>query len=143
MSRPLTTVITPLLTCSVQSFASPASSLKSRLHSCRYCGGRIGVALTTTAFVLMMVLLLQPKKPRFSQFTTTVFGLFYTSYLPVFWVKLRMLSVPAINSSECQLELALSVIYYQRRAVWTAIRSETAAGALCSDPCDAVYSSFS
>jgi Na+/melibiose symporter-like transporter len=75
--------------------------------SCRYCGGRIGVALTTTAFVLMMVLLLQPKKPRFSQFTTTVFGLFYTSYLPVFWVKLRMLSVPAINSSECQLDLAL------------------------------------
>ncbi|GAQ78320.1 phosphatidate cytidyltransferase [Klebsormidium nitens] len=63
-----------------------------------YCGGRIGVALTTTAFVLMMVLLLQPTKPRFSQFTTTVFGLFYTSYLPVFWIKLRMLNAPALNS---------------------------------------------
>jgi hypothetical protein len=32
----------------------------------------------------MMVLLLQPENPCFSQFTTTVFALFHTRHLPVF-----------------------------------------------------------
>ena len=46
------------------------------------------------AFGLLVLLLMTQRRPRFSQFTSTVFGLFYCGYLPSFWLKLRMLSLP-------------------------------------------------
>lgn len=47
------------------------------------------VALTVCAFSLLGVQILLQSKPRFSQFTSTLFGLFYCGYMPSFWVKLR------------------------------------------------------
>ncbi|KAJ7514508.1 hypothetical protein O6H91_23G048100 [Diphasiastrum complanatum] len=64
-----------------------------------YFGGRMGVAVTTAAFLLAIVLLLQRGSPRFSQLSSAIFGLFYCGYLPSFWVKLRCtVAVPAINT---------------------------------------------
>eukprot|EP00249_Psilotum_nudum_P017001 c26101_g1_i1 orf=139-1599(+) len=64
-----------------------------------YFGGRAGVALTTAAFILAIVLLLQRQKPHFSQLSSVIFGLFYCGYLPCFWVKLRCcLAVPGLNT---------------------------------------------
>ncbi|KAI4379756.1 hypothetical protein MLD38_006010 [Melastoma candidum] len=61
--------------------------------------GHIDVSVTSAAFVVAMVLLLQRGIPRFSQLSSTMFGLFYCGYLPCFWVKLRCsLSAPALNS---------------------------------------------
>ncbi|CAM6081582.1 unnamed protein product [Calypogeia fissa] len=63
-----------------------------------YFGGRMGVIVTTSAFGLAAVLVLQ-KGPRFSQLTSAIFGLIYCGYLPSFWIKLRCgLSVPALNT---------------------------------------------
>lgn len=63
--------------------------------------GHIDVSVTSAAFVVAMVLLLQRGNPRFSQLSSTMFGLFYCGYLPCFWVKLRCgLSAPALNSSK-------------------------------------------
>ncbi|KAH7431673.1 hypothetical protein KP509_08G060300 [Ceratopteris richardii] len=64
-----------------------------------YFGGRVSVAVTTAAFVLAIVLLLQREKPRFAQFSSVIFGLFYCGYLPSFWIKLRCgTAIPALNS---------------------------------------------
>eukprot|EP00894_Picocystis_sp_ML_P002933 jgi/Pico_ML_1/53450/g3989.t1 len=43
--------------------------------------------------------LLQSNKPRFSQLTSSIFGLFYCGFLPSFWLKMRALTTPvaAIN----------------------------------------------
>lgn len=46
------------------------------------------------AFGLLVLMLVMQRRPRFSQFTSTVFGLFYCGYLPSFWLKLRMLNTP-------------------------------------------------
>lgn len=35
--------------------------------------------------------MLLQRRPHFSQFTSTVFGLFYCGYMPSFWVKLRQM----------------------------------------------------
>jgi len=46
-----------------------------------------------------MALLLQRGNPRFSQLSSTMFGLFYCGYLPCFWVKLRCgLTAPVLNT---------------------------------------------
>eukprot|EP01018_Ginkgo_biloba_P037365 Gb_13153 [translate_table: standard] len=64
-----------------------------------YFGGRMGVAVTSSAFFLATVLLLQRGSPRFAQLSSAIFGLFYCGYLPCFWVKLRCgLAVPALNT---------------------------------------------
>lgn len=61
--------------------------------------GQIDVSVTSAAFVVAMGLLLQRGNPRFSQLSSTMFGLFYCGYLPSFWVKLRCrLTAPALNS---------------------------------------------
>jgi hypothetical protein len=66
----------------------------------RYFGGRMGVAVTSSAFFLATVLLLQRGSPRFAQLSSAIFGLFYCGYLPCFWVKLRCgLAAPALNTS--------------------------------------------
>jgi len=65
-----------------------------------YFGGRMGVAVTSFAFFLAIVLLLQRGSPRFAQLSSAIFGLFYCGYLPCFWVKLRCgLSAPALNTT--------------------------------------------
>ncbi|CAM8929415.1 unnamed protein product [Rhodiola kirilowii] len=62
--------------------------------------GHIDVSVTSAAFVVAMALLTQKGIPRFSQLSSTMFGLFYCGYLPCFWVKLRCgLAVPALNTS--------------------------------------------
>ncbi|XP_050203569.1 phosphatidate cytidylyltransferase 4, chloroplastic isoform X2 [Mercurialis annua] len=61
--------------------------------------GQIDIPVTFAAFVVAMALLLQRGNPRFSQLSSTIFGLFYCGYLPCFWVKLRCgLAVPALNT---------------------------------------------
>ncbi|XP_042038514.1 phosphatidate cytidylyltransferase 4, chloroplastic-like [Salvia splendens] len=63
-----------------------------------YCG-HIDVSVTSAAFFVATALLLQRGNPRFSQLSSTMFGLFYCGYLPCFWVKLRCgLAVPALNT---------------------------------------------
>ncbi|EFJ29916.1 hypothetical protein SELMODRAFT_270747 [Selaginella moellendorffii] len=63
-----------------------------------YFGGRMGVSVTTAAFFLATTLLLQRGSPRFSQLSSGFFGIFYCGYLPSFWVKLRALAVPALQT---------------------------------------------
>lgn len=59
------------------------------------------MAVTTASFLLATVLLLQ-RRPRFSQLSSAIFGLFYCGYLPCFWIKLRCgLAIPAITTSKC------------------------------------------
>eukprot|EP00250_Pteridium_aquilinum_P009896 c19010_g1_i1 orf=548-1936(-) len=77
--------------CSVICAAMPLMTL--------YFGGRVSVAVTTAAFFLAIVLLLQREKPRFAQLTSAIFGLFYCGYLPCFWIKLRCgTAIPALSS---------------------------------------------
>lgn len=72
----------------------------------RYFGGRVSVAVTTAAFFLAIVLLLQREKPRFAQLSSAIFGLFYCGYLPCFWIKLRCgTAIPALSSSQCPVLL--------------------------------------
>ncbi|KAL0714893.1 hypothetical protein Bca4012_021872 [Brassica carinata] len=62
--------------------------------------GHIDIAVTSAAFVVAMALLLQRGNPRFSQLSSTMFGLFYCGYLPCFWVKLRCgLTAPVLGRS--------------------------------------------
>ncbi|CAF2113253.1 hypothetical protein HID58_082652 [Brassica napus] len=63
--------------------------------------GHIDIAVTSSAFVVAMALLLQRgRNPRFSQLSSTMFGLFYCGYLPCFWVKLRCgLTAPVLGRS--------------------------------------------
>ncbi|KAK6920308.1 hypothetical protein RJ641_016212 [Dillenia turbinata] len=68
------------------------------VKNCLYLG-QIDVGVTSAAFVVAMALLLQRGSPRFSQLSSTMFGLFYCGYLPCFWVKLRSgLNAPALNT---------------------------------------------
>ncbi|XP_042048273.1 phosphatidate cytidylyltransferase 4, chloroplastic-like [Salvia splendens] len=61
--------------------------------------GHIDVSVTSAAFFVATALLVQRGNPRFSQLSSTMFGLFYCGYLPCFWVKLRCgLAVPALNT---------------------------------------------
>uniref|UniRef100_A0A1J3IE23 Phosphatidate cytidylyltransferase n=1 Tax=Noccaea caerulescens TaxID=107243 RepID=A0A1J3IE23_NOCCA len=61
--------------------------------------GHIDISVTSGAFVVAMALLLQRGNPRFSQLSSTIFGLFYCGYLPCFWVKLRCgLTAPLLNA---------------------------------------------
>lgn len=77
--------------CSVICAAMPLMTL--------YFGGRVSVAVTTAAFFLAIVLLLQREKPRFAQLSSVIFGLFYCGYLPSFWIKLRCgTAIPALST---------------------------------------------
>jgi CDP-diglyceride synthetase len=66
--------------------------------------GHIDISITSAAFVVAMALLLQRGNPRFSQLSSTMFGLFYCGYLPCFWVKLRCgLTAPVLNTGKHSL----------------------------------------
>lgn len=64
--------------------------------------GKSTAALTIAALLVLSLQLLTTKKPRFAQLTSSVFGLFYCGYLPSYWIKLRLLRAPAINSAIAQ-----------------------------------------
>ncbi|KAJ9538995.1 hypothetical protein OSB04_031728 [Centaurea solstitialis] len=79
--------------------------------------GQIDVSVTSSAFVVAMTLLLQRGNPRFSQLSSTIFGLFYCGYLPSFWVKLRCrLAAPALNTAP-KLSKAKSAL--KRKGSWS------------------------
>lgn len=61
-------------------------------------GGKMASAMAVASFLVLSLQLLVSERPKFSQLTSSVFGLMYCGYLPSFWVKLRLLSVPATNS---------------------------------------------
>jgi len=88
-------------------------------------GGKMASAMAVAAFLVMSLQLVAVEKPKFSQLTSSVFGLMYcgksfrlrvrsislgslevnshilpifSGYLPSFWIKLRLLAVPAPNS---------------------------------------------
>jgi len=65
-------------------------------------GGKAQTAMAVATFAVMIIQLLAVKKPKFSQLTSSVFTLLYCGYLPSFWIKLRLLAVPAINSTVVQ-----------------------------------------
>jgi len=61
--------------------------------------GHIDISVTSAAFIVATALLLQRGNPRFSQLSSTMFGLFYCGYLPCFWVMLRCgLSAPVTST---------------------------------------------
>lgn len=73
--------------------------------------GNIDISVTSAAFVVAMALLVQRGNPRFSQLSSTMFGLFYCGYLPCFWVKLRCgLAAPALNTGKLSPFLLLHTI---------------------------------
>jgi phosphatidate cytidylyltransferase len=65
-------------------------------------GGKTASAMGVASFLVLSLQLIASRKPRFSQLTSAVFGLLYCGYLPSFWIKLRLLSVPAVNSTIVQ-----------------------------------------
>lgn len=65
-------------------------------------GGKPALMLTLAAFILLCMEILTVEKPKFSQLTAAVFGLFYCGFLVSFWVKLRMVAAPALSASVAQ-----------------------------------------
>lgn len=65
-------------------------------------GGFTASAMAVSTFVLLSLQLVASHRPRFSQLTSAVFGLVYCGYLPSFWIKLRLLAIPAVHSTVMQ-----------------------------------------
>ncbi len=61
-------------------------------------GGKMASAMAVATFAVLSLQLFASEKPRFSQLTSSVFGLMYCGYLPSFWIKLRLLAIPAANT---------------------------------------------
>eukprot|EP00204_Picochlorum_oklahomense_P001877 CAMPEP_0118806222 /NCGR_PEP_ID=MMETSP1161-20130426/30510_1 /TAXON_ID=249345 /ORGANISM="Picochlorum oklahomensis, Strain CCMP2329" /LENGTH=382 /DNA_ID=CAMNT_0006735335 /DNA_START=120 /DNA_END=1265 /DNA_ORIENTATION=- len=61
-------------------------------------GGKMASAMAVASFLVLSLQLVAVEKPRFAQLTSSVFGLLYCGYLPSFWIKLRLLAIPASNS---------------------------------------------
>lgn len=57
--------------------------------------GRSSILLAVAAFFLLVMNLVAIGKPKFSMLASTLFGVFYCGWLPSFWIKLRLLSMPA------------------------------------------------
>eukprot|EP00887_Chlorella_sp_A99_P001916 scaffold18.g1916.t1 len=64
--------------------------------------GRTAAAMAVACFLVLSLQLLASRKPRFAQLASSIFGLFYCGYLPSFWLKLRLLAVPAAHSALAQ-----------------------------------------
>lgn len=63
-------------------------------------GGQLGLVQGLANFAILVLQMFAAKeRPRISQFMATVFGLFYCGLMPSFWVKLRLLAVPAVNTT--------------------------------------------
>ena len=65
-------------------------------------GGKMASAMAVASFLVLSLQLVAVEKPRFAQLTSSVFGLMYCGYLPSFWIKIRLLAIPAVNSSLLQ-----------------------------------------
>jgi phosphatidate cytidylyltransferase len=65
-------------------------------------GGKTASAMAVATFIVLSLQLLASRKPRFAQLTSAVFGLVYCGYLPSFWIKLRLLAMPALHSTVMQ-----------------------------------------
>ena len=61
-------------------------------------GGKMASAMAVATLLVLSLELIVVEKPKFAQLTSSVFGLMYCGYLPSFWIKLRLLSIPAANS---------------------------------------------
>jgi phosphatidate cytidylyltransferase len=79
------------------------------------------------AFSLLALQMLLQRRPRFAQFTSTLFGLFYCGYLPSFWIKLRALAWAA--PSGAPLAAALSAAGLDR--LWVVGLPATLLTVLC------------
>ncbi|KAL3156701.1 hypothetical protein ABBQ38_000976 [Trebouxia sp. C0009 RCD-2024] len=86
---------------------SPPSPIVSALTTAMCLGlsiwthithGRATAALAVASFAVLAVHVSLTEKPTTAQLASAVFGLFYCGYLPSFWVKLRLLSAPAVHS---------------------------------------------
>lgn len=86
---------------------SPPSPIVSALTTAMCLGlsiwthithGRATAALAVASFAVLAVHVSLTEKPTMAQLASAVFGLFYCGYLPSFWVKLRLLSAPAVHS---------------------------------------------
>ncbi|KAL6004972.1 hypothetical protein ACLOJK_005531 [Asimina triloba] len=89
-------------------------------------GGRMGVSVTLSAFIVAIALILQRDSPRFAQLSSTVFGLFYCGYLPSFWVKLRCsLAAPALNTSK--ISFMIRPFQYVKQCVGRAVQANPSA----------------
>jgi phosphatidate cytidylyltransferase len=86
------------LTPPVAGAATLSSALCIALVVWTHVDARVTAALAVASTAVLSVQLLGPTRPRFSQLTSSVFGLFYCGYLPSFWIKLRHLSAPLISS---------------------------------------------
>lgn len=73
-------------------------------------GGKMASAMAVATFAVLSLQLFASEKPRFSQLTSSVFGLMYCGYLPSFWIKLRLLSMPAVNTVFLQSALSQGVL---------------------------------
>lgn len=62
-------------------------------------GGKMASAMAVASFLVLSLQLVAVEKPRFSQLTSSVFGLMYCGYLPSFWIKLRLLAIPAVQTT--------------------------------------------
>lgn len=62
-------------------------------------GGKMASAMAVATLLVLSLQLVVVDKPTFAQLTSSVFGLMYCGYLPSFWIKLRLLSIPAANSA--------------------------------------------
>jgi len=73
-------------------------------------GGKMASAMAVATFAVLSLQLFASEKPRFSQLTSSVFGLMYCGYLPSFWIKLRLLSMPAVNTVFLQSALSQGLL---------------------------------
>lgn len=79
--------------------ATATSFLCVALNAWAYhSGGRASAAMAVATLLVLVLQLLAVKKPKFSQLTSSVFALLYCGYLPSFWIKLRLVAIPAINT---------------------------------------------
>lgn len=93
------------------SIATTALSL-SIMFVTAFTGGRSGLALTGAAFALLVLLVIGMKKPKFSQLTSSVFGLFYCGECSS--------AAPAISSHCHPLRFPVAPSAAATRALWTA-----------------------
>lgn len=61
-------------------------------------GGKLGIGLALSTFAICVLIMFATEKPRLSHFTSATFGLLYCGFLPSFWVRLRLMNVPALGA---------------------------------------------
>lgn len=80
----------PALVSSLTTVLCISMALTAYFHQ-----GRSSTILALASFSLLVMNLVANRKPKFSMLASTLFGVFYCGWLPSFWVKLRLLPMPA------------------------------------------------